>query len=198
VQLLQHHAGDFDLLQKVEPIVAGLDGNLRCALPVSESIDGSYPPGAASSSQTIVAVDGSQATPDRHDEVLFGLINVGRVVLRTGSAQTPQVETETTLLFGNALYPNNGPLMSEGEIALLRDKSERSSLLRYGRDGDEKPLALTDGPLELWGAKDVPDPRAFQAALADYLEDLRTMELMGWPVAGYVDKPGADLLIRLF
>jgi hypothetical protein len=198
LQLLHTHATDFSTLETVEAIVARFDPNLRCAVPVSERIDMGYPAGAADSSQTIIAVDGSQVSPDRHEDVLFGLINIGRVVLRTKSGQTPEIQTETTILFGKALYPNDGPLMSEGEIALLRDKSERSNLLHFQRDGEERALALTDGPLELWGAKDVSDPRAFQDALTEYLEDLRAMERRGWTVAGYVDKPGADLVIRLF
>lgn len=198
LQLLHAHATDFAALDAVQGIVTGFDPNLRCAVPVSERIDVGYPALAARTPQTIIAVDGSQVTPDRHEELLFGVINIGRVVLRTKSGQTPEVETQTTILHGKALYPDDGPLMSEGEIALLRDKSERSSLLHLTPDGAEKPLALTDGPLELWGAKDLPDSRAFQHALVEYLEDLRTMERLGWTIAGYVDKPGADLVIRLF
>lgn len=191
LQLLHAHATDFEMLKTVEAIVTGFDPNLRCAVPVSERIDMGHSPGVVNNAQTIIAVDGSQASPDRHEDVLFGLINSGRVVLRTKSGQAPEVEAETKILFGKALYPNDGPWMSEGEIALLRDKSERSSLLHYTHDGQEKPLVLTDGPLELWGAQDVPDPRAFQDALAEYLDDLRTTARMVWTVAGYVDKPGA-------
>ncbi len=185
------------LRAKVEAVARGSDPNVRCAVPVSEQIDLGYQSEISTEGQTLIAVDGSQVTPDRHEEALFGLINVAAVIMRTGSGRAPDIVVDTTLLFGQDLYAGDASLMSEGDIALLRDAAERRILLRQARGNHGTSIALADGPLELWGAKDVSDPGAFEKALDEYLEGLRLMESMGLTVAGYVDKPGADLVVRL-
>jgi hypothetical protein len=171
---------------------------LRCALPLVESAAAGYACTSHLPRYTVVAVDGSQSVPDRHAEVLFALINVGAVTMEMGSGRVPAVDVDTTMLFGSDLYPEDGPLLAEGEIALRRDAAERAALLRLATPASGPSVALLDGPLELWGPKEVSDADAFAMALAGYLENLRELERRDWIVAGYVDKPAADLVIRLF
>ena len=185
-------------LRRVAEVVSDAhDANLRCAVPVDENVGQGYSVAATSQSPVVVASDGSQVVPDRHAEVLFGLINIACVTMRTNSGVAPEVAVESKILFGDDLHPGDGPLLTEGDIALLRDAAERSSLLSHASSFPKAGIALSDGPLELWGSKDVADPGAFERALSEYLSSLREFERRNWTLAGYVDKPGADLVIRL-
>jgi len=195
---LQKYAADAHAAERVASVVSRFDADLRCALPAGERLDGGQAPITAERPGTIIAAVGSQVTPDRHDAVLFGLVNIGTVVMGMSSGEAPKISTDTEMLYGENLYQQNGLRMSEGDIALRRDRRERANLLSLARKISMPSIALTDGPLELWGAKDVSDPHAFEEALRDYLADLRQMQRMGCAMAGYVDKPGADLVIRLF
>jgi hypothetical protein len=149
------------------------------------------------SARALLAVDGSQIIPDRHQELLFGLINIGSVTLEPGSGAAPRTHVETRLLIGADLESDQGGFLSEGDLALLRDAAERAGILRHAAHTTDPSIALTDGPLELWGAKDVSDQRAFERALREYLSSLRELERRGWSIAGYVDKPAADLVVRM-
>jgi NurA domain. len=57
-------------------------------------------------------------------------------------------------------------------------------------------VALTDGPVELWGTKDGGEDE-YRRNLDLHKSILSQMQSLGAVVAGYVDKPGADLVIRL-
>lgn len=195
---LHKYAEDLDAAERVAAVVSGFDADLRCALPAAQRLDASYARVASEAPKVIVAADGSQVTPDRHDQVQFGVVNIGTVTMGMGSEQAPSISTDTEILYGDSLYLRSGMRMSEGDIALQRDRKERASLLSIAQRGPVPAIALTDGPLELWGAKDVSDPQAFEAALRDYLADLKELQRLGCTVAGYVDKPAADLVVRLF
>jgi hypothetical protein len=58
-------------------------------------------------------------------------------------------------------------------------------------------VALIDGPLELWGAKEVASSASYATVLEGYLRDLGGLQKRGWVTAGYVDRPAADLVVRL-
>jgi hypothetical protein len=175
---------------------AWADATLRCAVPGEEDISAGYDADNARAVSALLAVDGSHALASRHEELMFAVINIGTVIMRPGSARAPQVLTDTRLLVGDQLYAADGRLLSEGDVALARDAAERLNLLA---NAPEVPdcLALCDGPLELWGAKDVSDPRAFEQSLRKYLDALRELQRRGCIVAGYVDKPSADLVVRM-
>ncbi len=194
---LEKYAADPHIPQRIEALVSSTDPDLRCAVPAVEGLNAAWEPGSAPPKQIIIAADGSQVTPDRHDQLLFGIVNIGTVVFRMDSGQAPTITTDTMLLYGERLYLKNGGSMTEGDIALLRDRAERASLLKSAREIAVPAIALVDGPLELWGAKDVSEPRAFEDALRSYLADLAELKRLGCTVAGYVDKPAADLVVRL-
>lgn len=197
VELRRLSSAPDGLRRAAEAVLGTHDPNLRCALPVDEKMGQGYSVAAAGRTPVLIAVDGSQAVPDRHAEVLFGLLNIGCVTMHTDSGVAPEVDVDSRMLFGEGLYPDDGPLLTEGDIALLRDAAERSSLLRHASASSAAGIALTDGPLELWGSKDVADSGTFERALSEYLSNLQEFERLDWTVAGYVDKPGADLVIRL-
>lgn len=195
LRLLEHASRSSAELAARIDAAAAADPGLRCASPSEEELTSSFPSESVVPPPALVAVDGSQIAPDRHEELLFALINTGSVAFVPGSGTAPTTTLDTELLFGEQLLAGSDRLMSEGDLALRRDSAERRSLLHHALAPGS--IALTDGPLELWGPKDPSDPRAFERALAEYLETLREIQARGLTLAGYIDKPGADLVIRM-
>ncbi len=52
-------------------VPARSDPSLRCAIPLDERLDASFPEPAGQKSATLLAADGSQILPDRHAAVQF-------------------------------------------------------------------------------------------------------------------------------
>jgi hypothetical protein len=194
-ELLKNNAREIESLrQKVERVVRNYDNTLRCALPAGEPLDAHYPLPALASPLTVLAADGSQINPDRHAQVEYSLVNVGAICLRLGSAQPPAITMTSHLL-----QPDDQSLMTENRLALLRDLEERKMLAGLAAGLEPPVISFTDGPMELWGAKDT-DPEYisdYQASLADYLAVLQDLSQREVVTAGYVDKPFAALLVRL-
>ena len=194
LRLLQHLAGEAaELGSRVE--AAASDASLRCAAPFKENIAASVPAPVTAPPSALLAVDGSQIVPDRHAEILFGLINTGAVIFVPGSGAAPTISSATKLLHGEQVFGTSNHLLSEGDMALLRDAAERRSLAHHAQAPGS--IALTDGTLELWGPKDPGDQRAFDRALSEYVDQLHELRHRDITVAGYVDRPGADLVTRM-
>lgn len=167
---------------------------LRCAVPSAARLDGRCDPPPGATPLSLIAADGSQITPDRHAAVLYSLVNVGAVSLRTGSGEAPEIHTDSLLLYDEEIYTETGMLSVEA-IELQRDIAERRKLLELARQVPAPVLALTDGPVELWGAKGG-DQDAYRRNLEIHKSILSQLQEQGVIVAGYVDKPGADLVVR--
>lgn len=193
--LLEQFAGELDYLRERVERAGEKDANLRCARPVAERLDAHYPAPASVMDTTLIAADGSQISPDRHAAVQFCLINVGAIVLRMNSGEPPEIITESELLYGDELETQAGP-MTDGMVALRRDLRERTKLEELSQGIKGAVVTFTDGPLELWGAKDE-EAQAYHAALDAYLTVLSRLQSRGVITAGYVDKPAADLAVRL-
>jgi hypothetical protein len=182
------------LRQKAEAAKA-VDPNIRCAVPLSEPLDTSHPAPTLDADATLIAADGSQINPDRHATVQFGVINVGTIIMKRNSGKSPEVFTTSELFYGNELEDNK--LTSEGAISLQRDLHERTAIddLSAGLEG---PIVnIADGTLEIWGAKDIEDARAYEKSVHSYLTVLSRLQSRGIVTAGYVDKPSANLVVRL-
>lgn len=187
-----------ELLRRAREAIR-LNPRLRTGLPGNEALTLARSAPALPERLLILAADGSQIQPDRHAPVEFGLINVGIYRLAIGSSQPPREIIHSKLLDWDDLNPPEGRL-NEEIIALERDLSERRALaLQAQKESDEQPglltVSLTDGPLELYG--DPKEQRLYEEKFRDYLKELRSLALLGSAVAGYVDKPRADLVIRL-
>jgi hypothetical protein len=193
--LLAAYASQLDVLRNKVDSAKAADPNIRCALPLHEPLDFSGPPPASVKEATLIAADGSQINPDRHDAVQFGLINVGAITLRVNSGAAPEIFTESELLYGDDLLPNGIP-MSDGMVALRRDLKERSALDELSQGLTGEVVTFTDGPIELWGAQGE-DARAYSEFLEKYKTSLSRLQSRGVITAGYVDKPSADLVGRL-
>ena len=169
------------------------DPGLRCALPLAEPLDAVTAQPVNQKNAILLAADGSQIAPDRHAAVLFGMVNVGAILLDPGSGKAPEVFTDSSLLFGDELYTETG-ILSGDAVDLQRDIAERKKLLELANQVTGPCVALTDGPLELWGAKNA-NEGDYRRCLEVHKTILSQLQAMDVTVAGYVDKPAADLVV---
>jgi hypothetical protein len=191
-QLLQSKSTDLDALrEKVKQALSRQPG-LRCAIPTNEPLTTTHPNLEINKPLTLLAADGSQINPSHHDAIEFAVINLSAICF---SPNQPPVETvQSHLIAGEGLFSGNG-VLNEEMVALLRDVQERQLLLRLAANQPAPVLALTDGPIEIYGEpKTDPD---FERQFSDYLSALRQLAEFKVNIVGYVDKPGADLVIRL-
>ncbi len=168
--------------------------NLRCAIPTEMPFDRVITKPILDSYVPVLAADGSQIIPSRHHQVEFGAINIAAISMLPGSEQAPAIRVHTKLLDNSDISDDIDPL-TEGYIALLRDVAERQLLLETAAAFTPPVVALTDGGLELYR-----EPRAsaqYDQMLAEYLIVLEKMSTSGAIPAGYVDKPGSNLVVTL-
>jgi len=169
------------------------DPFLRCALPLGEPLDYHAGPGSHTPEPvTLIAADGSQIVPDRHAALLFGLINVGAIVLSGKADEAPRVLTDSQLSFDDEVVN-----WTDGLVALQRDLAERKKLLAISKEYSPPLVTLTDGPLQLWEARESNEVIGYEKSLDEYLSVLSQLQERGAITAGYVDKPSSNLLVRL-
>lgn len=205
-QILTDNAGELEKLRyKVSRLAATSDPNIRCALPVTENLITAVPLPVLNGPATILAADGSQIAPDRHSEVEYCLVNVGAIrmllappgePLPGSQQQPPLVQIESQLFYDEALYTSTGTI-TDARLALMRDLRERSMLARLAKDIPPPVVTITDGPMELWGSSEAENRGEFKESLKDYLGALSVLYELGAITAGYVDKPSANLVVRL-
>ncbi|HEX9027527.1 MAG TPA: DNA double-strand break repair nuclease NurA [Anaerolineales bacterium] len=196
--LAQHAVEQERLRQRVAQVVSSYEATLRCALPVSEPLDAAFPEPSPNEAVTVIAADGSQINPDRHAEVNYALVNAGAIVMVPGGSQAPQTQVTSQLFYEEDLYTATGTL-TEDLVALRRDLNERAVLLKLALSAQAPVITLTDGPMELWGAKgaDTEGAAEYKRSLENYQNVLKQLCNLKAVTAGYVDKPGADLVVRL-
>jgi hypothetical protein len=175
---------------------ASLNAGLRCAAPTAEALDGRHTLPAIRDVYTVLAADGSQINPDRHAQVEYCVINVGAFAIYPGQPQPAREEKSSRLLGPDELYTVNG-MVTEEFVALTRDLSERTFLADLARSAPRPLITLTDGPLELFWERETRGIDEFRKLFEEYLDVLRELSELGVITAGYVDKPGSDLVIRM-
>ena len=176
-ELLSAYASELDLLRSKVDSAKQADSNIRCAYPINESLASSHPAPDSVSDVTLIAADGSQINPDRHAPIQFCVVNVGAIQMKMNSGETPEIFTDTELLYGDDLLPNGIP-MSEGLVALKRDLSERTALDKLSKKIKGPVVTFTDGPVELWGAKGE-DANSYEAVVQKYLGVLSRLQGRG-------------------
>jgi len=121
-------------------------------------------------------------------------VNTGAIGMRYGSKEAPKTSIQSRLIFAEQLEG-----MSDDRLSLQRDLAERERLLELARHAEAPVITLTDGPLELWTTT-LEEGRVageFKQSLERYLGTLKRLHEIRASTAGYVDKPGADLVVRL-
>jgi NurA domain len=193
--LLVAYASELDYLQQKVEAAKAIDSNIRCAVPLDEPLTATYAPPPPPTDVTVIAADGSQVNPDRHSSIQFSIINVGIIIMKLHSGQAPEICVETEMLYGDELISNGNPI-SDGMVAMRRDISERMKLDEVSKGIQGQVINLTDGTIELWGAKG-DDPQAYADFVEKYLRVLTRLHARGVITSGYVEKPSADLVVRL-
>ncbi len=196
LELLHAQAGELEVLRQRVEQAAAQERSLRCALPLDEHLDSACPAPQVNDYPLLLAADGSQINPNRHDPVEFAVINIGLIRIAPGEGHAPQEHTASQLFIFEDLDGSQGPLTEE-LVALTRDLNERRELAeRAAQEHGPRPvLTLTDGPLELY--REPKDDARFEQRFKDYLAVLERLAQMSVVTAGYVDKPRADLVVRL-
>ncbi|HET7143767.1 MAG TPA: DNA double-strand break repair nuclease NurA [Anaerolineales bacterium] len=192
--LLDAYASQLDLLRSKVDSAKKLDANIRCAYPLDEPLDSHIAAPVSTTDLTVIAADGSQIIPDRHAANQYFVINVGAIVMQNGSGKTPEVSAETKI---QLLDEFDDTFFSESQIALQRDVAERRKLLEMSKEYSGTIIALTEGQLELWGSSDNDNAREFEKSLQDYLDVLGELEKLKIITSGFVDKPGANWVLRM-
>jgi hypothetical protein len=193
--LLKDCATKIEQLQhKVQEVVRLYDQTLRCAVPVMEALNSHYPLPPMPDQVTLIAADGSQIFADRHAEVEYCLVNTGAIWMRYGSSEAPVTSIQSALIFAEQLEG-----MSDDRLSLQRDLAERTRLLDLASQATPPVITITDGPLELWTTtlEEGKVAGEFKRSLGIYLDVLHRLHELNTTTAGYVDKPGADLAVRL-
>jgi hypothetical protein len=202
--LLEQHAANPVALRDKALRVSGVVPNIRCALPEKEALNAHFSAPPFQAGGLLLAADGSQIFPDRHAAVNFTLVNVGALVLDLGACAAPQIINQCRLYYGADPYEDTNPA---ADVALERDLLERQVLAELVSRAEVElqrdafpPVTLTDGTLELWGTRDHSGDgaAAFRKALETYKQTLFHLRDLGAVTAAYVDKPVANLVIKLF
>jgi hypothetical protein len=194
-QWFRTNAAELDFLRSKVDSAKTVDANLRCAYPFNEPLDAHHPSAGVAKSAVLIAADGSQIAPDRHAAILYSLINIGVIILKSGSGEAPEVKTYTDLKYGDDLYTNHG-MTTENMVALGRDLSERNKLLELGSQYPKPVITFTDGPIELWGVEGSAQEE-YRRNRERHLAILSQLQSEDIVTAGYIDKPAADLVTRL-
>lgn len=192
---LNANAVNLEVLQEKVDKATTTDSSVRCAVPVTESLTYSRPCPSSEALSALIAVDGSQINVDRHAAQQFAVVNAGAVIMKPRSGDVPEVCTSTDLLYGQDLETEYG-MMSDRLVALRRDLKEREFFDELSKGFPGPVVTFTDGPLELWGTSGE-EAREFAAFLEQYKGVLSRLQSRGIVAAGYVDKPGANLVVRL-
>ncbi len=184
------------LTHKVQEALS-LNAHLRAAIPGGEALNHRAAGPSLPENATLLAADGSQINPDRHASVDYCLVNVGGIQLRLGAADAPTTAMRSQLFYDEQMYTSGGRI-TERIVALRRDLRERELLVELAAGAPPPVIALTDGPLELWGGGEgAREAREYQQTFKKYLQALRQLHQLGVCAAGYIDRPRGDLLVRL-
>ena len=172
----------------------------KCALPTEEPLDAAFPAPEPPQRAAILAADGSQIHPDPHGWALYYLINIGSLVYRHGSGQTPLAASEPQAALA---VDAEGNLLSGEQIDARRDVAEIRTLADLAeavspeRAADEPLVALLDSTLGLraWSGA---IPPAEQAALRQrYEAQMDRLRRAGAALAGVVSRSRQAGVVRL-
>lgn len=167
---------------------------LYLAKPLQEDPLVGFPLPVLPVSYTLLTADGSQIVPSRHRALQFGLINIGILTVRFGTGQPPVIKLISELIDHVDTFRDDGSLISDDDIALIRDLRERAFVRQEISPDLPRPvLTVTDGPLDIFYRSDIQGKKAQSAQKEVYQLD-QQLEQDGILSAGYIDKPGSAML----
>ena len=147
---------------------------------------------------TVIGTDGSQVEPDRHGIALYYLLNVGSLVYRHGSGQTPEACSVPRLYHRDADLYDGGLQVAGNLLDVRRTQAEVQHLADLVEAEPAGPtLALLDGSLLLWILENLPSEIRREKVQAYLGQFGRIHEKGDVALAGFVSRPRADEVGRL-
>jgi len=165
----------------------------RCARPGRECIDQSFKMDKKDQ-YALLASDGSQITSSHHDALPISLINISGIFYEPNSRKTPEIQVSSEFI-RNAENDISLDLIPEDLVNMIRDVAEAGMLANWHSETKLPIIAISDGPLELFHA-----PRAsadHQQLFQEYIKTLEKIYQKGMVLGGYIDKPRANLVVRM-
>jgi hypothetical protein len=167
----------------------------NCAEPV-EPLESRHVITPITTPHTVVATDGSQIAPSRHEIAYCYLINVGRVALHYGSSIYPILDNRPEVYYKpEDLYgARQWGIQTEEWMTLKRNVAEAIALAELAcEQKSHHPLfgpvlAMSDGSLIHWSLEMLP-PEARAKILPDILAAWERLRLAGIPMVGYISAP---------
>jgi NurA domain len=167
----------------------------NCAEPV-EPLESKHIITPITAPHTVVATDGSQIAPSRHEIAYCYLINVGRVALHYGSSIYPILDNRPEVYYKpEDLYgARQWGIQTEEWMTLKRNVAEAIALAELAcEQKNHHPLfgpvlAMSDGSLINWSLEMLP-PEARAKILPDILAAWERLRQAGIPMVGYISAP---------
>lgn len=196
--LIKEAAGNWRELQS--KIVASRTTWLVAGL--TEGLLGNITTSAAPRPLAVLAVDGSQIFPDRHEIASCYLLNLGLIALYYGTGERPLLSNEPHLYYSTEdLYPrigNRQSSISPELVGLKRTVMEMQALADLASTAVLRgypTIALSDGTLILWSLEGFhPDTR--DELLQGFLCGLDALRDTSVPCAGFISQPGATDVVN--
>jgi hypothetical protein len=170
----------------------------HAAIPTDEPLDAVHPLPSVPERLTFIAADGAEIQPDSHEMAYYYLINVGAIIYRHGSGQTPEAHSRPTIGYTESDLYDHDQLVSGNLLDIKRDLAEIACLadLCAKEPSDATAVAVVDGTLVLWTLRDTPP--AYQRAKAlDYVRQLDRIRETGAAVAAFISRPRRGEVMRL-
>jgi hypothetical protein len=143
---------------------------------------------------SVIATDGSQISPSRHEVAYCYLINVGRVAIHYGDGTFPVLDNVPQVYYKSEdLYKSRQwGIQTEEWMSLRRTADEAIALGEFAcKHQKSRPIiALSDGSLIHWNLEMLP-AAARNQILPDVLGSWDRLRLSNIPVAGYISSPRA-------
>jgi NurA domain len=155
----------------------------------------------------LVAADGSQIMPDRHQPVLFALVQTACAVIVYGAPQVQPVADALLRERRSELLGEDELSVSEtsnpaAEVSNRRDVMEIMLLAEACqrlREAGVQPIVLADGsivPFALLNDRTLTSPALVAKLLNPVVTALDVMREAGALVCGYIDRPNAQGLVQ--
>ncbi|HEY7534417.1 MAG TPA: DNA double-strand break repair nuclease NurA [Thermodesulfobacteriota bacterium] len=153
------------------------------------------------SGYTVLASDGSQIFPDRHEALPCYLINIGSVILQYGTDGKARLKSYPKFFYGDEdrlttwdgrKIPADSSVISERRAVM-----EFEEILRLLEvcEGKDNVLALCDGTLIFWRLEGV--PRDFKGEIvSSFINVMSRLKTSRVPIAGYISYPGSIEIIN--
>ena len=146
----------------------------------------------------IVAVDGSQIMPDKHEVTLCYLLNAAYIILYYGTSERPISRTVPKLCYRDEdlmvkPYGNRQVRVNDRILSIRRTLTEGAALqtaIQAAKASGIPVVALWDGSLIQWTFESEP-PDYREKIVGEYLQALDMARELGIPVAGYISDPGS-------